>query len=57
MTDLLTGPEIARLRKQSTVLDRLLLALDETFPATPAADTNPCVDAVGGGTFEQGDAA
>ena len=29
----------------------------QTFPATPAADTNPCVDAVGGGTFEQGDAA
>lgn len=29
----------------------------ETSPATPAADTNPCVDAVGGGTFEQGDAA
>lgn len=29
----------------------------ENFPATPAAEALPRADAVGGGTFEQGDAA
>jgi hypothetical protein len=56
MCDLLTDPAIAELRKL-TVMRRLENAFDELFNATPAADTNPCVDAVGGGTFEQGDAA
>jgi hypothetical protein len=57
MCDLLTDPYLESLRGKSAVLDRLMVALNETFPATPAADTNPCVEAVGGGTFEQGDAA
>lgn len=54
MCDLLTDPYLESLRGKSAVLDRLMVALNETFPATPAADTNPCVEAVGGGTFEQG---
>ena len=57
MTDLLCDPYLESLRGKSAVLDRLMVALNETFPATPAATDFPRAEAVGGGTFEQGDAA
>ena len=56
MTDAEAHEACEELRK-FLVIRRLDNAFDELFNATPAADTNPCVDAVGGGTFEQGDAA
>lgn len=56
MTTLLTDDCIAELRKL-TVMRRIENAFDELFHATPAATENPRAGAVGGGTFEQGDAA
>jgi len=56
MCDLLTDPYLESLRGKSAVLDRLQRAMDELFPATPAA-TEPPAEAAVGGTFEQGDAA
>ena len=56
MTELLTDDALAELRKL-TVMRRIENAFDELFNATPAATDNPRAEAVGGGTFEQGDAA
>jgi hypothetical protein len=55
MCDLLTDPCLESLRGKSAVLDRLMVALNETFPATPAA-TEPPAEAAVGGTFEHRDA-
>lgn len=56
MTDAEAHEACEELRK-SLLIRRLYNAFDELFTATPAAEALPRAEAVGGGTFEQGDAA